>query len=148
MGTNSYYAQELFEEEEITGYLKNMIDVEKSIYEQVIFDSGIEAQFADGLEKNPAVSVYAKLPGWFTVPTPLGSYNPDWAVLVDTEEGERLYLVAESKGSLFSYDLYSYEDAKIRCGKAHFDALQVKDASPQYVVATSVEDLLAGVDAH
>ncbi|MCY4091985.1 MAG: DEAD/DEAH box helicase family protein [Caldilineaceae bacterium] len=148
IGDEFYYAQELFEEEELTGYLKNMIDAEKSVYEQVVFDSRVEARFAEGLEKNAAVTVYAKLPGWFTVPTPLGSYNPDWAVLVDNEEGKRLYLVVESKGSLFTYDLYSYEDAKIRCGKAHFDALQVKDASPQYVVATSVEDLLAGVGAN
>ena len=148
IGNEFYYAQELFEDEELTGYLKNMIDSDKSVFEQVIFDSGIEAQFADDLEKNPDVKVYAKLPGWFTVPTPLGSYNPDWAVLVDTDEGERLYLVVETKGSLFSSALYSYEEAKIRCGKAHFDALQVKEASPQYVVATSVEDVFAEVDAN
>ena len=145
IGDEYFYAQELYEHEELTGYLKNMIDAEKSVYEKVIFESGIEAKFADQLEKHGEVKVYAKLPGWFTVPTPLGNYNPDWAVLVDTDEGEKLYLVVETKGSLFTGELRHYEEAKIRCGKAHFDALKVKDASPIYEVATSVEDLLASV---
>lgn len=92
IGDESYYAQELFEQEELTGYLKNMLDTEKSAYEQVIYEPGIEADFGEQLEKNTAVRVYAKLPGWFRVPTPLGSYNPDWAVLVDSDEGGRLYL--------------------------------------------------------
>ncbi|MDE0199487.1 MAG: DEAD/DEAH box helicase family protein [Caldilineaceae bacterium] len=145
IGDDSFYAQELYEHEELTGYLKNMIDAEKSVYEKVIFESGIEAKFADQLEKHGEVKLYAKLPGWFTVPTPLGSYNPDWAVLIDTEEGEKLYLVVETKGSLFTGELRSYEEAKIKCGRAHFDALKVKDSSPRYEVATSVEDLLASV---
>lgn len=147
IGDESYYAQELYEKEELTGYLKNMIDAEKSVYEKVIIESGIEAEFADQLEKQEEVKVYAKLPGWFTVPTPLGSYNPDWAVLIDTDEGERLYLVVETKGSLFTSDLRGYEEDKIRCGKAHFDALKTKEASPQYEVATNVEDLLADIGA-
>ena len=145
IGDECFYAQELYEHEELTGYMKNMIDAEKSIYEKVIFESGIEAKFADQLEKHEEVKVYAKLPGWFTVPTPLGSYNPDWAVLIDTDEGEKLYLVVETKGTLFTGELRSYEEAKIKCGKAHFDALKVKDSSPIYEVATSVEDLLASV---
>ena len=147
IGDESFYAQELYEQEELTGYLKNMIDAEKSVYEKVIFESGIEAKFANQLEKQEEVKVYAKLPGWFTVPTPLGSYNPDWAVLIDTYEGERLYLVVETKGSLFPSDLRIYEDAKIECGKAHFDALKMKESSPQYEVADSVEGLLASVGA-
>ena len=81
VGEESYYAQELFEHEELTGYLKNMVDTAKSVYEKVIYESDTEARFADQLEKNTAIKVYAKLPGWFKVPTPLGSYNPDWAVL-------------------------------------------------------------------
>ena len=98
IGNASYYAQELFRQEELTGYLKNMLDSEKSVYEKVVYESVIEQRFADELEKNGAVKVYAKLPGWFTVPTPLGTYNPDWAVLIDSEAGERLYLVVETKG--------------------------------------------------
>ncbi len=85
LGDDHYYAQELFENEELTGYLKNMLDATKSVYEQVVYESDIEARFADQLEKNAAVRVYAKLPGWFAVPTPLGAYRPDWAILVDTD---------------------------------------------------------------
>ena len=141
-----YYAQELFEQKELTGYLKNMLDARKSIYEKVVYESGIESGFADQLEKNSAVKVYAKLPGWFKVPTPLGSYNPDWAVLVDSDSGERLYFVVETKGSMFLEDLRATESAKIKCGQEHFKALGVVRESPvRYEVATSVETLLAGV---
>ena len=58
-----------------------MIDANKSVHEQVIYQSGTERTFAEQLEMNEAIKVYAKLPGWFRVPTPLGPYNPDWAVL-------------------------------------------------------------------
>ena len=146
LGDDEYYAQELFESEELTGYLKNMLSrTKKSVYEQVVCDSGIEAAFAEQLEKDPAVRVYAKLPGWFTVPTPLGSYNPDWAVLIDSEEGERLYLVVETKGSLFAGDLRGPEGARIQCGKAHFDALGVAEPPARYEVARTLDDLFAGI---
>ena len=145
LGDAHYYAQELFETAELTGYIRNMLDVEKSVFEKVVYESEVEATFADQLEKNTAVRVYAKLPGWFTVPTPLGSYNPDWAVLIDTEEGERLYFVVETKGDLFPAGLRSTESAKIECGKAHFDALKVRESPARYEVATSVDDLLATI---
>ena len=147
LGDEHYYAQELFKTEELTGYLKNMLKTKKSVYEQVVYESDIEATFADQLEKNIAVGVYAKLPGWFTVPTPLGSYNPDWAVLIDSDEGERLYFVVETKGSAFSNDLRGTESAKIKCGKAHFNALKVGESPARYEVATSVDELLAGIGA-
>ena len=147
LGDEYYYAQELFETQELTGYLKNMLDSTKSVYEQVIYEFGIEASFADQLEKNTAVKVYAKLPGWFAVPTPLGSYNPDWAVLIDSDEGERLYFVVETKSSLFSSDYRGTESAKIECGKAHFNALKVGETPARYAVATSIEELLAGIGA-
>ena len=146
LGDEHYYAQELFETEELTGYLKNMLAACKSVYENVIYESSVEARFADQLEKSTAVKVYAKLPGWFTVPTPLGSYNPDWAVLIDSDQGERLYLVVETKGSLYLGDLHISEGAKIECGMAHFSALRVGDSPARYEVATSVDSLLATVD--
>ena len=147
LGEQSYYAQELFQTEELIGYLKNMRDANKSVYEKIIYVSDTEARFADQLEKNTAVKVYAKLPGWFTVPTPLGGYNPDWAVLIDSDDGERLYFVVETKGSTLVDDLRGVEYAKIECGRAHFDALRTGESPARYDVATSVDDLLAGVDA-
>ena len=145
IGDEAYYAQELFEKEELTGYLKNVVTAEKSVHEKVIYESDTEARFADDLEKNDAVKLYAKLPGWFKVPTPLGSYNPDWAVLIDTDEGERLYFVVETKGSALVADLRLAEAAKIACGKAHFQALQVRENPARYEVASSVDHLLAGM---
>ena len=124
-----------------------MLAAKKSVYEQVIYDSGTEAAFADQLEKNAAVKVYAKLPGWFTVPTPLGSYNPDWAVLIESDAGERLYFVVETKGSLATGDLRGTESAKIACGKAHFDALRAGESPVRYEVTTSLDTLLAGIGA-
>ena len=147
LGDDHYFAQELFETEELTGYLRNMLDANKSVFEKVVYESEVEATFADQLEKNTAVKVYAKLPGWFTVPTPLGSYNPDWAVLVDTEEGERLYFVVETKGDLFPGGLRNTENDKIECGKAHFDALKVGESPARYKVATTVDGLLATIGA-
>lgn len=126
LGDDEFYAQELFETEELTGYLKNLVeDTQKSVYQHVVYDSSIERDFAEALEKNEAVKVYAKLPGWFKVPTPLGTYNPDWAVLIERDGQERLYFVVETKSSLFEEDLRDREGGKIKCGSAHFKALAV-----------------------
>lgn len=146
LGDQHVYAQELFEKEELTGYLKNMLlDTQKSIYEHVVYDSTTERDFADGLEKNDAIKLYAKLPGWFKVPTPLGTYNPDWAVLVEEDGTQHLYFVVETKSSLFTDDLRDKESAKIECGKAHFAALGTGENPARYVVTRSVGDLLADV---
>lgn len=144
VGNDHFYAQELFEQKELTGYLKNMLEnAKKSVFEHVIYDSGgVERTFAEQLEKNEAVKVYAKLPGWFKVPTPLGTYNPDWAVLVQVDGEERLYFVVETKGSLFTDDLRDNEAAKIACGEAHFKALAVDENPARYVKATKLDDLM------
>lgn len=115
----------------------------KAVYEQVVYDAGGEAAFADELENNTAIKVYAKLPGWFKVPTPLGTYNPDWAVLVEQDGAERLYFVVETKSSLFTDDLGDNESAKIECGKAHFKALAAGELPAQYRVAQTLAELLA-----
>jgi type III restriction enzyme len=144
LGDDVYWKQELFEEEELTGYLTNMLrDTKRSIYEHVVYDSATERDFADALEKDDDVVLYAKLPGWFKVPTPLGSYNPDWAVLVNKDGTKRLYFVVETKSSLFTDDLRNKERAKIECGKAHFKALAVGENPARYAVARSVSDLMA-----
>src|SRR5450759_3404979 len=93
------------------------------------------------MEKNTAIKLYAKLPGWFTVPTPLGPYNPDWAVLVEKDGTERLYFVVETKSSLFTDDLRDKESAKIECGRAHVKALATWESPAQYVVARTLADL-------
>ncbi len=142
IGDEEYYAQQLFETEELTGYLKNMLNASKSVHEQVIYQMDTERTFAEQLEKNEAIKVYAKLPGWFKVPTPLGPYNPDWAVLVDKDGTERLYFVVETKSSLFTDDLRDKESAKIKCGEAHFAELAMHNSTAaRFLVATKIDDL-------
>ncbi len=124
IGDQDYYAQELFEENELYGYLsKNMLESEKSVYDHVVYDSDVEEEFARSFEVNEEVKVYAKLPGWFKIDTPLGSYNPDWAVLVEVDGQQRLYFVVESKSTLLTDALRPAEQAKIDCGREHFKAL-------------------------
>jgi len=119
------YAQELFENDELFGYLKrNMIESDKSVYDHVIYDSDNEAAFAAGLESNNRVKVYAKLPDWFKIETPIGTYNPDWAVLFEKDGDERLYLVVETKGNIHDEALRPTEKMKIKCGEKHFEAIQ------------------------
>ena len=145
IGNEAYYAQELFQQEELMGYLKNVLqNTTKSIFESVVYDSaGVERTFAEQLEKNEAVKVYAKLPSWFKVPTPLGTYNPDWAVLVEIGGDERLYFVVETKGSLFTDDLRNNEAAKIACGEAHFKELAAGLKNPaRFVKAMKVDDVM------
>lgn len=144
VGEEHYYAQELFKQEELTGYLRNILkDTEKSVFEHVVYDSGgVERTFAEQLERNEAVKVYAKLPSWFKVPTPLGTYNPDWAVLVSVDGDDHLYFVVETKGSLFTDDLRDGEAAKVACGEAHFHALAMKKNPAKYIKANKFEDIL------
>ena len=143
IGDEHFYAQELFAKDELTGYLRNMLlDTKRSIYEHVIYESTTERDFADALERNEGVVLYAKLPTWFKVPTPLGAYNPDWAVLFDQDGTQRLYFVVETKSSLFADDLRDKESAKIECGKVHFASLAVGESPAQYLVAKSFQDVL------
>ena len=127
IGEEYYYAQESFESEELSGYLKkNMYQNknDKSPYEYTIYDSDVERTFAVDFDNNPDVKLFTKLPNWFKINTPLGKYNPDWAVLIQKENNEeRLYFVVESKGNLFGMDLRKSEAAKIECGKRHFKGI-------------------------
>lgn len=135
-----YYAQELFDSEELTGYFnKNMLKAEKSIYDYVVYDSSVEENFANELEASSRVKVYAKLPNWFKIETPLGSYNPDWAVYIEKNNEDKLYFVFETKGSLLSEDRREVENGKIECGKKHFKAL---DTEAKFKEAVSFKEFI------
>lgn len=124
LGDEEYYAQELFETKELTGYLsKNMIKSKKSVYEYVVYDSANEESFATSFENNKSIKLYAKLPGWFKIATPLGSYNPDWVILIDVNGENKLYFVMETKGNIMFENIRPIEKWKIKCGKKHFRAL-------------------------
>jgi type III restriction enzyme len=110
-----------------------------NIYEGVKVDSEtIKRSFAEALEKDARVKLYVKLPEWFSIRTPIGGYNPDWAIVMDMGEGQdRLYLVRETKGSTTPDKLRPDERLKIECGKKHFtDTLGVN-----YSVVTSVAEI-------
>ena len=144
VGDDHYYAQELFKQEELTGYLKNTLETQKSVYQHVVYDSaGVERRFVEDLEANETVKVYAKLPGWFKVPTPLCTYNPDWAVLVEIDGQEKLYFVVETKGSNWWDDLRHKEGAKIKCGEKHFAVLAEGENPAKFIKATSVDDMMS-----
>lgn len=144
IGDQSFYAQELFLEEELKGYLEqNMMAVEKSVYSHIVYDSTTESAFATGLEQNEEVKLYTKLPSWFKIDTPLGSYNPDWAVLIEKDGLEKLYFVVETKSSLLSDDLRRAENDKIKCGTAHFEAI---NNDVEFIKATSVSDVMDKIE--
>lgn len=95
----------------------------KAATDSVVVESSTEREFVSELETRPIVKAYAKLPRGFTIPTPLGTYNPDWAIVIDREDGERCYAVIETKSAADRHDLRRAEDDKIKCGEAHFRAL-------------------------
>ncbi|MDO4904900.1 MAG: DEAD/DEAH box helicase family protein [Lautropia sp.] len=124
LGGRYVHAQALSEQETLSGCLENiLLEARKSSPGHLVYDSMPERDFAEALEKNETIRLYAKLPDWFKVPTPLGSYNPDWAVLVEEAGAKRLYFVSEPGISRFADDLREREKAEIKCGKAHFRTL-------------------------
>lgn len=132
---DEWYSQELFQPE--TGVdQERMQPVEKSPLTHIVHDSSIERDLAKAFSASEAVKVFAKLPKAFKISTPLGTYNPDWAVVREDEAEFKVYLVTESKGS--DNNLRDEERWRIACGKAHFNALDVP-----FGVATTLEGVLA-----
>ena len=95
----------------------------KHIYDYVITDSKVERKFVTELDTSTEVVVYAKLPRGFFIPTPVGNYNPDWAIAFQEGAVKHVYFVAETKGSLSTLQLKGIEDAKIECARRFFEEL-------------------------
>lgn len=121
-----YYAQEIFDTSELIANLdRNAVKVEHSVYDYVVYDSSsVEKPFAIALDNDPDVKMFFKLPDRFKIETPIGSYNPDWAVYLNKNGEEKLYFILETKGSANPFDRRGYENLKIHCGKQHFKALE------------------------
>ena len=118
----SYWDQMLFESEELSGYLDDLFKVakkDKTIYDYIEVDSTIEREFTAECEKRDDIKFYFKLPFWFKIETPLGTYNPDWAIVFENDK--RIYFVAETKGTTRLDDLTPNEQDKIKCGRKHFE---------------------------
>ena len=123
------WSAELFEsshQDETVAKPDFVIPVSKSVTDRVVCDSQVEVTFAKFLEDRKDVPLFLKLPHWFKVDTPLGKYNPDWALVRNEAKGQRLYLVRETKGTDDIEKLqWESEGWKIKFGKAHFHALKV-----------------------
>lgn len=98
----------------------------KSVYEYVVTDSKVERTFVTELDTSDEVVVYSKLPRGFFIPTPVGDYNPDWAIAFREGSVKHVYFVAETKGSMSTLQLKGVEDAKIECARKFFASLNAK----------------------
>jgi type III restriction enzyme len=128
-----FYEMRLFEIQEVEEYLTHLYHVQsidnRTPYDYIAYESGTEEEVAKLLDGDDKVKFFCKLPRWFKVVTPLGDYNPDWAVVV--EDSHKLYLVRETKSTLDRDKRRESENKKVDCGKAHFKAIGVnfKDAT-------------------
>jgi type III restriction enzyme len=142
---DSDYEMRLFEEQELEIYLNDFTfkvsRTDKTIYEEYVpLDSSVENKFARDCETSDQVKYYFKLPEWFKIPTPIGSYNPDWAVVFEDEK--KVYFVAETKDTgtpkVDLNKLHPSERKKIQCGEAHFKQFE----GLEYRVVSKVGDLV------
>ena len=112
----------------------------KHLYDHIIYDSSNEQKFAEQLDTNTDVAVYVKLPDGFYISTPVGRYNPDWAIAFYEGKVKHIYFVAETKGSMSSMQLRLIEESKIHCAREHFKAISSENVV--YDVVDSYQALL------
>ena len=118
------YSTDIFTEPTIKGRLDvNAMKAQRHLYDHILYDSTNERNFAEDLDTNTSVAVYVKLPDSFYIATPVGRYNPDWAIAFYEGTVKHIYFVAETKGSLRSMELRDIEKAKIHCAREHFKAI-------------------------
>jgi type III restriction enzyme len=134
------YDTDVFTEPTLRGRLgKNVMKAHKHLYDHILYDSSNEERFAKKLDTNTNVAVYVKLPGGFYISTPVGRYNPDWAIAFYEGAVKHVYFVAETKGSMSSLQLRQIEASKIHCAKEHFKA--ISNGEVVYDVVDSYEAL-------
>ena len=137
---NYCYMQNEFDKKELISEFKsNVVEVENSIYSHIIYDSEVERAFAQRLNNNEDVRLFVKLPSWFLIDTPVGNYNPDWAIIFNKNWTEKLYFVIETKWSTNEEQRRLIENQKIQCAKKHFESLETW---VMYKVVESFDDFL------
>ncbi len=146
------YDSSIFTENQTAQDLSKAGDkLKKSVYEYVVTDSKVERSFVEKLDVSDEVIVYSKLPRGFFIPTPVGDYNPDWAIAFrdDTTRIKHVYFVAETKGSMSTLELKGIEEAKIECARKFFASLSAKadHGGVKYDVVDSYDSLLQLVGA-
>jgi len=138
--TENKFDNDIFTINNVRGELgENAIDVRKHIYDFLVTDSKNEREFAKKLESGE-VTVYAKLPNGFKIPTPVGNYNPDWAIVFDNSTFKYVYFIAETKGSMNSLELRDIEKSKIECAKKHFACISNNEI--KYDVVDNYDSLI------
>lgn len=138
---DEYYGTEVFTDPTIKGRLGvNAMKAKKHLYDHIVFDSTNERDFAAELDINTDVAVYVKLPDGFYISTPVGHYNPDWAIAFYEGKVKHIYFVAETKGSMSSMQLRLIEESKIHCAREHFKV--ISNGGVIYDVVDSYQSLL------
>ena len=135
------YGTDVFTDPTIKGRLDvNAMKTKKHLYDHIVYDSSNEQEFATELDTNTNVAVYVKLPDGFFISTPVGRYNPDWAIAFYEGTVKHIYFVAETKGSMDSMQLRLIEESKIHCAREHFKA--ISNGEVVYEVVDSYKTLL------
>lgn len=125
---DEHYETNIFTDPTIKGKLGvNAMKADKHLYDHIKYDSANEKEFAEQLDKDTSVAVYVKLPDGFYISTPVGRYNPDWAIAFYEGTVKHIYFVAETKGSMDSMQLRMIEESKIHCAREHFRAISNVD---------------------
>ena len=138
---DDHYGTEVFTDPTIKGRLGvNAMKAKKHLYDHIVYDSGNEQKFAAELDINTNVAVYVKLPDGFYISTPVGHYNPDWAIAFYERTVKHIYFVAETKGSMNSMQLRLIEESKIHCAREHFKA--ISNGEVVYDVVDSYQSLM------
>ena len=141
---DEHYDTNIFTEPTIKGKLGvNAMKAKKHLYDHIVYDSSNERDFATDLDTNTDVAVYVKLPDGFYISTPVGHYNPDWAIAFYEGKVKHIYFVAETKGSMNSMQLRMIEESKIHCAREHFKA--ISSGNVVYDVVDSYKSLLEKV---
>ena len=137
---NDHHNSDIFTQEKPKERFDKAMKVNNHIYDYVFTDSKIEKEFASKLDTATEVVVYAKLPNSFFIPTPVGHYNPDWAIAFEEGSVKHVYFIAETKGSMSSMDLRKVEEVKIECARKFF--AKITSDQVKYDVVNSYEKLL------
>ena len=138
------YSTDVFTDSTIKGRLGvNAMKAKKHLYDHIVYDSSNEQAFATELDTNTNVAVYVKLPDGFYISTPVGHYNPDWAIAFYEGTVKHIYFIAETKGSMNSMQLRLIEESKIHCAREHFKA--ISSGEVVYDVVDSYKTLLEKV---
>ena len=141
---DEHYGMDIFTDPTIKGKLGvNAMKAKKHLYDHIVYDSSNERDFATDLDTNTDVAVYVKLPDGFYISTPVGHYNPDWAIAFYEGKVKHIYFVAETKGSMSSMQLRLIEESKIHCAREHFKA--ISNGNVVYDVVDSYKSLLEKV---